>query len=487
MSEHNHNLQEVEKFVQWRKNLYYCLGIGKDAQLDLLDALSSNREAKTVVELSLNPLFKRKYHSIYRAIKSVNKPQKESKNNENNEDKEENKDELLIVLLETIPPNNKREYHLFGIDTTPNPRQFAPTLTDKKVVYQPNSIQGNKPINVGHSYSWLCYLPEKEPNFNAAWTIPLSVERVKSDDKDVNVANQQLKKILENSQHFANKLSLIVVDSLYSQRNFIGEQVKNKDRVVVTRVRSNRVFYRPFYLPEPSVSQSGHPRWYGDKFDLKDSDSWSSPDEVIHSHFTTSRGKLLNLTIQGWKNMLMRGTKAYKLHNYPFTLLQITLTDQEGNLVGKPMWLIAIGDRRNELSLLDIYQSYRQRYDLEHFFRFGKQRLLMNSFLTPDTEQEENWVNLTLIAYVNLWAARNLADCFPRDWEKYLPSFKAHNITPSVVQRDFFRIISTLGISAVSPKPRGFSSGRKKGEIQVKRPQHQVIKKGKKCQPSPSI
>ena len=35
MSEQNHNLQEVEKFVQWRKNLYYCLGTGKDAQLDL--------------------------------------------------------------------------------------------------------------------------------------------------------------------------------------------------------------------------------------------------------------------------------------------------------------------------------------------------------------------------------------------------------------------------------------------------------------------
>ena len=53
-------------------------------------ALSSNREAKSVVELSLNPLFKRKYHSIYRAINSVTKPQKESKDNE---DKEENKDQ----------------------------------------------------------------------------------------------------------------------------------------------------------------------------------------------------------------------------------------------------------------------------------------------------------------------------------------------------------------------------------------------------------
>jgi hypothetical protein len=151
------------------------------------------------------------------------------------------------------------------------------------------------------------------------------------------------------------------------------------------------------------------------------------------------------------------------------------------------MWLIAIGDRRNELTLLDIYQSYRQRYDLEHFFRFGKQRLLMNSYLTPDTKHEENWFQLILIAYVNLWAARNLAACFPRDWEKYLPSFKAHNITPSVVQNDFYRIISTLGIQGVSPKPRGFSPGRAQGQIQLKRPQHQVIKKGKKCQQSPVI
>jgi hypothetical protein len=292
-------------------------------------------------------------------------------------------------------------------------------------------------------------------------------------------------KVIKNRQQFTDILSVIAVDSLYSQRNFIGEQVKNKDVVVVTRVKSNRVFYRPFQRPDSSVATCGHPRWYGDKFDLKNSVSWSEPDSVIESNFTTSRGKLLNLTIKGWYNMLMRGTKEYKLHNYPFTLLQITLTDQDGNLVGKPMWLIAIGHRRNELTLLDIYQSYRQRYDLEHFFRFGKQRLLMNSYLTPDTEHEENWFQLTLIAYVNLWAARNLAACFPRDWEKYLPLFKAHNITPSVVQNDFYRIISALGIQAVSPKPRGFSPGRVKGQFQPKRPQHQVIKKGKKYQQSP--
>lgn len=440
-----------------------------------VDALSSNRDAHTVVELSLNPLFKRKYQSIYKAIKNFSSSEK-------GVDQKKNQDELLSIILDTIPSNSKRGYHLLGIDTTPNPRQFSPSLSDRTFIHQSNSIKGNKPINIGHAYSWLFYLPEKENNLDSAWTIPLSVERVKSDEKDIKVANKQIDKTLNHADFPDNKLSVIVADSLDSQRYFIGKQVENKNVVVVTRVRSNRVFYLPFHPPKNSKSLSGHPCWYGDKFDLKDSTSWHSPDNLIQTNFITTRGKLLNLTIKGWNNMLMRGTKNYKLHNYPFTLLQITVTDEQDKQVWKPMWLIAIGDRRNELTLLDIYQSYRQRFDLEHFFRFGKQKLLMNSYLTPDTNHEENWFQLLLIASVQLWAARHLAVCLPREWEKYLPNFKSNNITPSAVQRDFFRIISTIGTNAKNPKPRGFSLGRKKGEIQVKRPRYQVIKKSKKCQ-----
>ena len=170
------NVQEIENFVQWRQKLYHYLGIRKSAQMDLVDALSSNRDAHTVVELSLNPLFRRKYQSIYQAIKNFTSLEKEV-------NKKGNKDELLSIILETIPSNNQRGYHLLGIDTTPNPRQFSPSLSERKFIHQPNSIKGNKPINIGHTYSWLSYLPEKEKNFDSAWTIPLSVARVKSDEK----------------------------------------------------------------------------------------------------------------------------------------------------------------------------------------------------------------------------------------------------------------------------------------------------------------
>ena len=36
--------------------------------------------------------------------------------------------------------------------------------------------------------------------------------------------------------------------------------------------------------------------------------------------------------------------------------------------------------------------------------RFGKQRLLMTQFQTPDVEHEENWIQFVLLAYVQLWA-----------------------------------------------------------------------------------
>ncbi|NEO55840.1 MAG: hypothetical protein F6K54_23885 [Okeania sp. SIO3B5] len=140
------------------------------------------------------------------------------------------------------------------------------------------------------------------------------------------------------------------------------------------------------------------------------------------------------------------------------------------------MWLIAIGSRREELNLIDCYESYRQRYDMEHLFRFGKQKLLMTAYSTPDVEHEENWFKLTLIAYVNLWAARNLAIVLPHAWEQYLKTNKSVKITPSLVQRDFYRIISTLGTMAKSPKRRGYSSGGIKGYKKTPRTRHIVIK-----------
>ncbi len=101
----------------------------------------------------------------------------------------------------------------------------------------------------------------------------------------------------------------------------------------------------------------------------------------------------------------------------------------------------------------------------------------MTAYSTPDVKHEENWFKLTLLAYVNLWTARNLAVILPRPWESYLTQNESLKVTPSLVQRDFYRIISQIGTSAKSPKRRGYSSGRIKGYKKAPRSRHQVIKK----------
>jgi hypothetical protein len=129
------------------------------------------------------------------------------------------------------------------------------------------------------------------------------------------------------------------------------------------------------------------------------------------------------------------------------------------------------------------YQSFRQRFDIEHMFRFGKQRLLMTQFQTPDVEHEENWIRLVMLAYAQLWAAKDLASYLPRPWERYLEQKNDKIVTPSVVQRDFQTIISEIGKPGHSPKPRGNSKGRVAADSQPKRSKHPVVKKQSKSTP----
>jgi hypothetical protein len=151
------------------------------------------------------------------------------------------------------------------------------------------------------------------------------------------------------------------------------------------------------------------------------------------------------------------------------------------------MWLIVMGKQRSEISLVQAYQSYRQRFDLEHTFRFQKQNLLLSAFETPDVEHEQQWVYLVMLDYVQLWAAHALAVALPRPWESYLKSDASARISPSKVQQDWNRIASQLGTPAIAPKLRGKSSGRLLGQTQTLRPRLPVVKKGKSQKPVPTI
>ena len=213
------NSQSIKEFLCWRENLYHGVKTRKETVIELVDALSSNSTATSVVELSEHPLFRRDYNSLYKGIQ-------EFLPHQNDDNYSQQLDYLLEAASQTIPTPVSRNFHLFGIDTTPCPRPFSATLADKTFIHYPNPIKGNKPISIGHSYSVICALPERIATGNVPWAVPLLGERVPSLEKATNIGNKQLEKIFKTASFSGDKLSVLVADSFYSQRDFIGEQVK---------------------------------------------------------------------------------------------------------------------------------------------------------------------------------------------------------------------------------------------------------------------
>lgn len=480
-------LTETE-FQEFRGQLHKLFKHRADSTMDLLDALCSNNHTPSVVQLSLNPLFRRGHSALFKAIgESLSPETSDELELADNPLPEGEEFRILNLIAQVVPMPKEQPFFLLGMDCTSRERAFAQTLKDRGMVHQSTTIKGNKPIAIGHSYSMLGILPERSDR-DAPWTIPLDMSRVPTESNSTQIGLSQLDTVLNNPNlPWSNQLCVLVADSAYGNKQFLTPLQEHKNLVVVARVRSNRVFYQS-PVPDESPARKGHPIWYGERFDLKEPETWPQPSEVTPMSYQTRRGKTINLTITSWSNMLMLGSKDRPTHNAPFTLLRIESFDESGLAIFRPMWLIVIGTRRGEISSLQAYQSYRQRFDLEHFFRFEKQNLLLTAFQTPVVQHEQQWVYLVMLAYVQLWAAHFLAVALPRPWEQHSYNIDpSPRITPSKVQQDWNRIISQLGSPAVPPQPRGKSSGRNLGQSQTPRPRHPVVKKGKSPNLPPQV
>ncbi len=447
------------QFSQFRLQLYQMhFNKRDDTLMDLVDALASNTQSHSVVELSLSPFFRRDYNSLFKAIASYQSVWVHKN--------------LAQLASPFLPPPQKRPFWLLGVDVTACSRPYASRLADRGYVFQPNPVRLNKPITIGHQYSSVFLLPDKTTPKSHHWVIPLSTKRVTKKDDPQRVGAEQIRLLLKDDlMPFSQQLCVEVADSSYSKPSYLAANRDQPNLVSITRVRSNRVFYR-----QPEVSERttewgswGHPTWYGAHFSLQDNTARPLPDAGLTIPFTNRRGRVGRLEIEAWYNLLMTGERKpdlISMQNYPFNLLRIRNYNEPGEPVySKPLWLIVMGENRFKISLEDIWTAYRQRYDIEHFFRFGKQRLLMDRYQTAEVGHEENWWHLAHLAYLQLWVARQYASHQPRPWERYLPQIRAKAPSPSMVQRNLGTIIRQFGTPATIPKRRGYSPGRLKGQL----------------------
>ena len=128
----------IKQLRRFREKIYQIFPSRRDAAMELIDALSSNKTATSVVALSLSPLHRRNYCSITRVLDEYLST--------NVAVALQQKQKLTCLLSSVIPSLSQRTFHLFVTDCTPEPRVFSPTLEDRSLVYAPNMVCGNKPV-----------------------------------------------------------------------------------------------------------------------------------------------------------------------------------------------------------------------------------------------------------------------------------------------------------------------------------------------------
>lgn len=461
----------VSKFQWFRNRLFRLFHYRAGATMDLIDALAATPTMDSVVKLSLSSLFGRTYSSLTDVLSSLFRTNLKALPT----DDERNEQTLKVTQLlaeECAASALQNDIALFAIDCTADPRIYADKVQDRTIVHAPNHVPGQKPITVGHEYSVLVYLPDREEDKERHWVVPLSVKRVNSNQSGPEVGLLQLEQIA-NHTVFKHRFCISVTDAAYSIRKWVIRGSKLPHVVHIARLRGNRKVYRmPVDIDEP---RRGRPQIYGEELLLQDP---SEPDLEEITTMVSRKGRVYQVLLQRWNDVIMQGSKDEPTHEHPFDLLRVTVTDDKGKVVyRRPLWLMIAGAKRREVRSNEARIAYGRRYDIEHYFRFGKQRLGMVASQTCETRHEENWHWIGLLAYNMLYYARSLAKSTRYPWEKRKIQVLGSVERPSQVQRDYNRIIPEIGTPAPFPKPRGKSPGRRLGHKSGVRPECPIIRK----------
>jgi DDE superfamily endonuclease len=368
-----------------------------------------------------------------------------------------------------LSQEENRKFRLFALDATSVPRIHAHTLDDRSYVHQANQI--GLPVTVGLEASLLTYLPEYNVQ-EANWQLPVSLERIFTDTTACEVAKTQLQ-LLAESTIIDSPLTVIVVDSAYGSLKPYSE-----DQVVIARGRADRQGRRPAKNEQIVHKRKGRPRKYEPEIirfieDLPPGTEGGSDEE--HEYEDIIKRQRVDVLLNRWNGVHVEG------HSKLVDVVKVEIfakNDYTKTLI-PPLLLILSGNRRGEITAFDAYQSYRRRFDIEHFFRFIKQKLLFCAYQTPDLDHQISWWWFCCMSYWLLYHVRHIGHGSTRPWHKKLDLTQPSG--PGKVKRLFAtRIFPVLGSPSHPPTNREKSRGRVEGMCFTKRERKKVIKKCKK-------
>ena len=424
---------QLDKLKTFRQEVYNRLGAARDATFELTDAVLLTRNAYCLADLSLSPVFRRKWSSIYEALQD-SRPQR---------------NKLMKLYIEQMPSSGRP---LLAVDHTCWARPEAVTLQERTIEHYCTAVPGNRPIALGQGYSTIAWIPE----ICGSWALPLRHERITSWENPIDKGAWQLRQVCR----YLAVRPISMWDSEYGCAPFV---LKTADIVAdkLVRLRSNLCLWSA----PPPYSGKGRPRLHGDKFKLNDPQTWGEPDESLE----VDDPKLGRVRLRLWRGLHFR-----KAASHPMLLLRVErLEQQRCGRVSKPLWLAWIGEQMPPLT--EVWRFYLRRFAVDHWYRFAKQRLHWTLPKLSTPKQCERWSDLMPLMSWELWLAREIVTDSPLPWHR-----STDNLSPGRVAQAFAGVLLAIDTPATPPKPRGKSSGWPKGKTRASRTRYPIVKKGSK-------
>jgi hypothetical protein len=421
----------ITQLKDFRQAAYNLLCKAKDATFELMDAVLLTRNAYSLADLSLCPVFQRKWSSIYEAIQDT-RPQR---------------NKLMRLYIEQIP---KQGRIILAGDHTAWSRPDAKTLKERTYEHYTQGGFGGRPVTLGYGYSTIAWVPETQ----GSWALPLRNERITSWENPIDKAVWQLGQVCQKLP----SRPLTLWDIEYGCAPFVIKTAGiNADKLM--RLRSNLCLWGE----PPEYSGRGKPRVHGDKFKLNDSGTWGEPTQIIEEEDT----QIGRARIRVWHKKHFR-----KAPSYSMSIILVERLNSDGSLRGAtPMWLAFVGHEMPPLS--ETWKLYLRRFAVDHWYRFAKQRLHWTLPKLSTPEQCDRWSDLMPLMSWELWLARDIVNDNPLPWQKPITK-----LTPGRVAQAMGGILARISTPSVEPKPRGKSPGWKTGHSRQRRIRYPIVKKG---------
>jgi hypothetical protein len=457
-------------------------------------ALSSYQGAQSVVELSLSGLYHYHYSGISSSIRSLCR---------------DNSHRLAVKaeIQRLVSPFVKRiseERFVLHSDVTTALKRYSSTLPDRTYVAIPNTvISGNKPLDVGYELSYVnVCMPQR------GWSLPLSVERVALDQTPADCLITQLKALLSHPElALGDRLVINTLDSAYGSPAYLSRSFELENVVDVVRLRQGRNVWSSFEPHKQSKPQKkkSRPRVYGEEYCLISESCMKTykkhpktglpyqkhhtsifekqADEKITLKSKTAKERPIKIELWRWNEVLLRTKRGYKMSDKPIDVLACRITDRDTGkrVFDLDMFLAICGKNKDQITTQEAYEAYRTRPDIEGYFRFAKQKLLLNKYQTPNINHFDNWIICQILASWLLYAAKDEVSFVPHKWEKYLPKHKQkinkENLSITQVHRAAQKLFLTFEQTPFLPLKSNKGRPRTKGEKQTPRNRYPVAKK----------